>query len=446
MSSYNHKRDRGLSRRSFMKTAAAAAPAAAFPAIVPSSVFGANAPSNRITIGCIGVGRMGSGDLKDFIGRDNTQIVAVCDVDRGRRETAKSGVEKYYADKKGIDYKGCGCYNEYEEIIARDDIDAVSIVTPDHWHIIPAVAAAEAKKDIFLQKPMSLTIHEGRVLSDACHRNGVVFQMGSQQRSDAKFRLACQLVRNKAVGDLKTVRVGFGMDPSCPVQPEMPVPEGLDYDRWLGQAPVKPYTEMRVHPEKGYGRPGWLRIRDYGHGMITGWGAHHLDISQWGMGREYSGPVSIEGKGGYPDPETHLWDVHTTFDIMYTYEDGIRMHVCNEYKQGVVFEGTDGWVHVKRGHIEASDRDLLKTAFGPNDVHLYESNDHKGNFLDCIRSRQLTAAPVEIGHRSCSACILGSIAMELGRKLNWDPQKETFIGDEEANGRIAVEKRAPWTL
>lgn len=446
MSTQSKKQRNRVSRRDFMKTAGGAALAAGFPMIVPSTVFGANAPSNRLNVGCIGVGRMGMGDLRDFINRDAIQVVAVCDVDANRVAKAKAYVENHYAKKSRKNYQGCGGYNEFEEIVARDDIDIVSVVTPDHWHIIPAIAAAESGKDLFVQKPLSLTIPEGRALSKAVKDNERVFLVGSQQRSDARFRLACQLARTGRLGELKTVKVGFGADPTCPPQPEMPVPDGLDYDRWLGQAPVKPYTEMRVHPQKDYGRPGWLRIRDYGHGMITGWGAHHLDIGHWGMGTEYSGPETIEGTGEYPDPEKHLWDVHMGFDITYTYPGGAVMHVCDKNQQGVRFEGTEGWVQVKRGAIRAEPKSLLDTEFGEDEERLYVSNDHKGNLIECIKTRKTTVAPAEVAHRSCSACILGSMAMELGRKLRWDPEREQFINDDEANEKLVWDKRAPWTL
>jgi predicted dehydrogenase len=274
-----------------------------------------------------------------------------------------------------------------------------------------------------------------------------VFQVGSQQRSERNFRFACELVRNERIGKLRTVKVAFGTDPSCPPQPTMPVPKQLDYDMWLGQAPQKPYTEKRVHPEKGYGRPGWLRIMDYGHGMITGWGAHHLDIAQWGMGTELTGPVEIRGETEYP--KEGLWDVHGDFRIEYKYENGVTV-ICSDNKknqQGVLFEGTEGWVSVRRGKIDANPKSLLDSKIGPNDVQLYKSSNHKGNFLECIKSRAETVAPVEVAHRSCTVCLLGSIAMQLGgRTLKWDPKKEAFIGDAEANRMRSRPMRPPWKL
>ncbi len=430
-----------------MKGSAAAGAAFWGATIVPSSVFGASAPSERIAIGCIGVGRMGNGDLGEALGAGQVQVVAVCDVDANRAGNAKERVERHYASRSATgSYTGCTAYGDFRELVAREDIDAVQIATPDHWHVLPALAAARSGKDIFLQKPLSLTIEEGRVLSDTVRRYGRVFQVGSQQRSDARFRRACELVRNGRIGQLKTVKVGFGADPGTTPQPVMPIPAGLDYDFWLGPAPWAPYTEKRVHPAKGYGRPGWLRITDYGAGMITGWGSHHNDIAQWGMGTEYSGPVEIVGEAEFP--RDGLWDVHGRFRIEYTYASGVKV-ICadtTKNKQGVLFEGTEGWVYVRRGFIDAEPKSLLESTIKPDEIHLYKSNSHKGNFYECIKSRKQTVAPVEVAHRSCSVCLLGHIAMRLGRKLRWDPAGEVFVGDAEANKMISRPMRSPWHL
>ena len=417
------------------------------PTIVPASVFGAEAPSNRVTIGCIGVGRQGTSDMKDFLGQPSAQIIAVCDLDTRRVANAKKTVETHYSRQSpGGTYKGCRTYGDFRELVAQADIDAVSIVTPDHWHALPAIAAAKAGKDIFLEKPLTLTIQEGRVLSDTVRRYNRVFQVGSQQRSDTRFRQACELVRNGRIGKVHTVKVGFGTDPGTGVEPVMSVPDNLNYDFWLGPAPREAYTEKRVHPQKDYGRPGWLRIADYGAGMITGWGAHHNDIAQWGLGTEYSGPVEIEGQTEYP--KDGLWDVHGPFRIEYTYANGVKVICADEdkLKSGVTFEGDQGWVWVTRGRIDAEPKSLLTSTIGPNEIQLYKSNNHKGNFLDCVKSRAMTIAPVEIAHRSCTVCLLGDIAMHLGRKLKWNPDKEEFIGDEQANRMRAKTMRSPWTL
>jgi predicted dehydrogenase len=436
-----------VTRRQFLKGSAVAATGFLVPAIVPASVFGADAPSNRITIGFVGVGRMGSGDMRELLGFKEVQIIAVCDVDSNRVRNAQKTVEAHYAKQSAAGtYKGCATFGDYRDLVARDDIDAVCVVTPDHWHALPSIAAAKAGKDIFLQKPLTLTIREGRVLSDTVRRYNRIFQVGSQQRSDARFHQACELVRNGRVGKLNTVKVGFGTDPGTDPTPPMPVPDNLNYDMWLGQAPWAAYTEKRVHPQKDYDRPGWLRISDYGAGMITGWGAHHNDIAQWGMGTEYTGPVEIEGQADFP--RDGLWDVHGDFRIEYTYANGVKV-ICadnKKNKQGIVFEGSEGWVYVMRGKIDAQPKSLLTSTIGPNEIHLYKSNNHKANWLECIKSRTETIAPAEIGHRSCTVCLLGDIAMRLGRKLRWNPDTEQFVGDDEANKILWRPMRSPWTL
>jgi myo-inositol 2-dehydrogenase/D-chiro-inositol 1-dehydrogenase len=443
----NKRRTNVVTRRQFLKGSAVAAAGVLVPTIVPASVFGGDAPSNRITIGFVGVGRMGSGDMRELLGFKEVQIIAVCDLDANRVRNAQKTVEAHYAKQSaGGTYKGCTTFDDYRDLVTRDDIDAVCVVTPDHWHTLPTIAAAKAGKDIFLQKPLTLTIREGRVLSDTVRRYNRIFQVGSQQRSDARFHQACELVRNGRVGKLHTVKVGFGTDPGTDPTPPMPVPDNLNYDMWLGQAPWAAYTEKRVHPQKGYGRPGWLRIADYGAGMITGWGAHHNDIAQWGMGTEYTGPVEIEGQAEFP--RDGLWDVHGDFRIEYTYANGVKV-ICadnKKNKQGVVFEGSEGWVYVRRGFIDANPKSLLTSTIGPNEIHLYKSNNHKANWLECIKSRAETIAPAEIGHRSCTVCLLGDIAMRLGRKLRWDPDKELFIGDEQANKMLWRPMRSPWTF
>jgi predicted dehydrogenase len=436
-----------ITRRSFLKTTGAAGAAAAFPAFVPSPVLGNRTPGDRIAVGCIGVGRMGMGDLRGILGFDEVRVVAVCDVDAHRLEHAKKTVDAAYArhNRSGTS-RGCDGYRDFRELVARPDIDAVMVCTPDHWHALPAIAAAKAGKDVFLQKPLTYTIEEGRVLRETVQRYGTVFITGSQQRSASNFRFACELVRNGRIGELRAVQAGCGMDPGTTVQPVMPVPEHLDYDFWLGPAPWAPYTEKRVHPRTGYGRPGFLRVSDYCLGMVTGWGAHHMDIAHWGLGMEHSGPVAIEAEATFP--EDGLWDVHNEYRIDYTYANGVHVIFSDNKrnKQGVLFEGSEGWVYVRRGAIDAHPKSLLSSVIGPDEIHLYKSNNHKGNWLECIRNRSKTVAPVEIGHRSCSVCILGYIAMKLGRRLTWNPEREGFEGDDEANRLLARPMRAPWRL
>lgn len=438
-----------ISRRNFLKSSLTTATGAALfgPSIVPASVFGADAPGSRITVGCIGVGRMGVGDMKEILGFKQAQIVAVCDVDRERTKHARQLVQARYADQKNKGgYQGCAMYGDFRELLARDDIDAVSIVTPDHWHALPAIAAARTGKDIFLQKPLTLTIQEGRALSDTVQDYGRILQVGSQQRSETQFRFACELVRNGRIGKLQRVLVGLPTDPGTGPAPPMPVPENLDYDMWLGPAPWAAYTEKRVHPEKGYSRPGWLRISDYGAGMITGWGSHHNDIAQWGMDTELTGPVEVQGEAEFP--KDGLWDVHGKFHIEYTYANSVKL-ICadsGKIEQGVRFEGTQGWVYVRRGHLDAHPKSLVTSTIGPDEIHLYKSNNHKGNWLECIKSRTPPIAPVEIGHRSCTICLLGDIAMRLGRKLRWDPEKERFVNDGQADRMLWRPMRSPRSL
>jgi len=449
MKSAKNRNSTKLNRRNFLKTSAITALGAAltWPEIVPSGVFAASAPGNRITIGCIGVGRMGLGDMREILGFDQAHILAVCDVDSNRVNYARRKVEEYYGmQTTSGTYKGCAAYKDFRDILDRKDIDAVLICTPDHWHALPAIAAAKAGKDIFLQKPLTLTVKEGRILSDTVRRYGRILQVGSQQRSDARFRFACEFVRNGRIGKLHTIKVGLPIDPATSPQAPMPIPKELDYQMWLGPAPWADYTEKRVHPQDGYGRPGWLRISDYCCGMITGWGAHHIDIAQWAMGTEYTGPIKVRGWAEYPGDG--LWDVHGKFRVECTYANGVKL-ICadnTKNKQGIVFEGTEGRVYVKRRLIDAQPKSLLTSVIDPTEIRLYKSNNHKQNFLECIRSRSEPVAPVEIGHRSNTVCILGYIAMLLGRKLKWDPKNERFIDDTEANRLLSRPMRSPWKL
>jgi len=427
-----------IGRRSFLKTVTTAAIGAPF--IVPSYVFGANAPSNRFTIGHIGVGGMGTSDMKRFLPRDDVQIVAVCDVDKSHRLEAKKLAEDTYAERQSSGtYKGCDDYNDFREIIDRKDIDIVCIATPDHWHAIPAIMAADAGKDIYCEKPIALTIAEGRAMCDAVRRNNIVWQTGSQQRSNQDFRFACELVRNGRIGKLEKVYVGLPSGTSIEPQPEMPVPEGFDYDFWLGPAPWAPYTEKRCHWNFRW-------ILDYSGGQLSDWAGHHCDIAHWGMDTEHTGPVEIEGKGHYP--REGLWNTATTYHFTCKYANGLIMDVTDntQNKQGAKFVGTEGWVSVKRQEIDAEPRSLLTSIIGPDEIHLYKSNSHGGNFIDCVRSRKPTIAPIEILHRSVSIAHLGNIAMQLERKLRWDPERERFINDPEANRMLSRSMRSPWRL
>lgn len=451
-------------RRNLLKTAAAAA---AFPAIVPSTVFGQSAPSNRINIGAIGVGRISRvHDMKEtFNYHDQARIIAVCDLDTKRVASGIEYVDKAYSEKTGKDYKGTKGYGNYHELLARPDIDAVIISTPDHQHSITAVHAVRAKKDVYMQKPASLTIADGRFLSDTVKASGRILQVGSQQRSDnpwPQFRRAAELVRNGRIGKLKHVEVGLPGDPSGPEAPAMPVPANLNYDAWLGSTPEVYYTEIRVHPQDGsFSRPGWMRCEQFGAGMITGWGAHHVDSAHWGMDTEHTGPIEIWGDAEFP--KSGLWNVHGKFLTHAVYANGVTMDISGDFPNGVRFIGDKGWIFVSRGDaavtpsdpswgtkspgaLVASDAKILDSVIGPNEIHLYQSSEQHGNWLRSVRTRELNATPIELGHRACSTCLLHQVAMHLKRKLHWDPVAERFKNDDEANSWLNRPHRKPYTF
>ncbi len=434
-----------ITRRSFLKRAAVSAAA---PVFVPSRVFGRSAPSNTLQMGCIGAGRQGQGDMQELIYRGldvGARVVAVCDVDRHRMEDAQWLAEKIYATEldKGS-YKGCAAYSDFRELLGREDIDGVLIVAPDHWHAALAIAAANAGKDIYLEKPLTYSIAEGRKLVQAVHKNKRILQVGSQQRSSTYFLKACELVRNQHIGKLHTIKVWLPEDQGTGNPNPMPVPKNLDYNFWLGPAPQASFTEDRVHPQRNYSRPGWLQIEQYCRGMITGWGSHMNDIAQWGNGTEKTGPVEIEAKANFPD--RGLFNVHTTFHAEGKYANGVRLIQGTGEPAGVRFQGDKGWIFVKRGAIDASDRAILRQKVGDDEIRLYRSTNHMKNFLECMRSRKDPAAPVELGHRSNTVCVMTHIAMRLGRKLKWDPVAERFTDDEEANRWLDYPHREPWTV
>ncbi len=452
-----------MKRRKFIKdTVTAAAGSIIVPTIIPASVIGKNPPSDKINIGQIGFGRIAmTHDLQDTLPFDVARVVAVADFDSKRLASGKKFIEGFYAKKNGkADYVNVKTYGDYRAIIADKGIDAVIISTPDHWHAQPAIEAALAGKAIYLQKPTSLTIAEGRLLSDVVRKKGVILQVGTQQRSSPQFRIAAELVRNGRIGKLETVKIGLPGDPSGPEAPRQPVPPNLNYDAWLGSTPEVYYTEMRVHPQNSLtDRPGWLRCEQFGAGMITGWGQHHFDSAAWGMDTELTGPVSVEAVAQFP--KSGLWDVHGDFMSKAEYRNGVTMLTSGGYPNGIRYEGTDGWIFVTRGDyraspsdplpagqaskaLEASDPKILTSVIGPNEIHLYESTDQHGNWLDCIKSGKEPVSPVEIGHRACTVCLITHIAMKLGRRLEWDPDTEKFINDPEANSMLSRPQRAPY--
>lgn len=468
-------RGSGMTRRGYLKTSLLGASGLFLaPTIVSSSVFGKNPPNSKINVGQIGCGRIARGhDLPEVMKEDSARVVAVSDVDRTRLEDGKALVERWYAEEKGqSDYMDVQMYPDYREMLADPDIDAVVISTPDHWHAQPAIEAALAGKDIYMQKPHALTIEEGRLISDVVHHMGSVFQVGSQQRATdpwPQFKRAAELVRNGRIGAVHTVEVGLPGDPAggdpTPTEP----PETLNYDMWLGSTPLVPYAEDRVHPqadtiEERYDRPGWLRCEQFSAGMITGWGAHHVDTAHWGMGTEYTGPIEISAEAQFPSEG--LWNVHGNFRVESKYENGITMIISGDFPNGVRFIGEEGWIFVTRGKaqvtasdptsedaeeapLQASDPSILNSEIGPNELHLkgQKSEEHHSNWIRNVKNRRTdTLAPVEISHRSTSACLLAHIAMKIPRKLRWDPVNERFIDDEEANSMLTRSQRYPWGI
>jgi predicted dehydrogenase len=431
---------------------------------VPASVFGKNAPSNKINIGQIGIGRIArTHDLVETFKYDVARIVAVADVDRTRLESGKKMLEGWYAKKTGqANYIDINIYDDYHALLANKDVDAVIISTPDHWHAQPAIEAAMAGKHIYLQKPTSLTIEEGRQMSDAVRKAGVTFQLGSQQRSVSpwpQFKKACELVRNGRIGKLHTVQVGLPSDPAGGETREMPVPSNLNYDMWLGSTPYVYYTVDRVHSQTDPdSRGGWLRLEQFGAGMITGWGVHHIDIAHWGMNTELTGPIEVEATAEFP--KSGLWNVHGNYEVKSKYANGVTMNLNSKNPNGIRFEGSDGWIFVTRGNVgvtatdptsgkeekafDASDPKILSSVIGPNEIHLYESREQHGNWLDCIQSKKPTISPAELAHRSCSACLVAHAAMKVPGKLLWDPKEEKFRNNVEANKLLSRPQRYPY--
>ncbi len=428
------------SRISRRKLLAGAAGALAAPYIVPASALGRGpwkAASERLNVGFIGIGNMGGGHLGGFLGDNQVQVVAVCDVDAVKRRSAREQVEKAYAaDKPSGTYKGCEEYHEYEKLLARPDIDAVLVATPDHWHTIIALHAARAGKDIYCEKPLTLTIREAQAIVAGVRRYGRVLQVGSQQRSESNFRLACELVRSGRIGKLKTVHVNIGMPSQEKYLPEEPVREGLDWDRWLGPAPVQPYNAERCSGNYG---GGWRHIRDYSGGMTTDWGAHHYDIAQWGMGMDGNGPVEIIPPG---KDQKHM---------TCRYANGVEMYRAGDLEghgsvNGILFTGTDGKVEVNRGYFRTWPDEVGRTPLGAGDVHLYESPGHRQDWINCIRSRQRPIADVAIGAGTITVCHLTNIAHWLNRPIKWDAAKGEIVGDAEASRWMDRPKRAPYRL
>lgn len=418
------------SRRQFLRRSLITAAAA--PYILPTLARGQAAPSNRVTLGVIGTGLMGNSHLDDIVNYPEVQIVAVCDVHRGRREAARQKVEEAYAERTARgDFKGVDAYNEYERVLERADIDAVLIAAPDHWHAILAIAACRAGKDVYCEKPLSLTVREAWEMVRAARRYGRVFQTGSQQRSSGEFRKACSLVRAGRIGRVLKVNVGIGKPSAEGYFPEQPVPEGFDWDRWLGPAPWQPYNEERCRGV--WSTEGWRGVRDYSGGMMTDWGAHHFDIAQWGLGMDGSGPVEIIPPG-----------VAAEKSLTYRYANGVLMY--HGGANGVRFTGTEGVVEVNRGHFRTDPARIGEEPLRPDEVLQPVSDNHFAHWLECLRTRRRPIADVEIGASSVTVCHLGNIAWWLGRPLRWDPQARAIVDDAGAAAWLDRPKRAPYRI
>jgi predicted dehydrogenase len=427
-----------ISRRQFIGRAVGTAGAAmAFPYIVPASALGGagNAtPSERITLGFIGTGKQSQHLMRSFLNSPGTQVLAACDVDKLKLERGKKIVEDFYAGKNGGSYKGCDTYGYFRDLLARDDIDAVVIATPDHWHAVIVIESAKAGKDIYCEKPLSQTIVEARTMVNTVRRYGRIFQTGSMQRSDWHFRLGCELVRNGYIGELKTINVNVGGPPADEPLPAQPVPDYLNWDMWLGPALWRPYNS-ELSPNISFdGFPNWRYHSKFGGGGMTDWGAHHFDIAQWGMGMDESGPVEIH------PPDGKEYKVLT-----YKYASGVTVTRSGRAR-GVLFEGTKGEVLTDRGFLQTKPENLKDQQIGPNEIHLYVSKNHYVDWLDAVRKRSRPICDIETGCRSVTVCHLGNIAYKLGRPLKWDPKREVFVADAEANRLLSRPMRSPWHI
>jgi predicted dehydrogenase len=431
-------------RRQFLRRSASTAAAISVPYFVPASVLGLEdkpAPSDRIVMGWIGTGGQGRGLLGGFMGQPDVQVVSVCDVDAGHLAQGAAMVNGKYGNQD------CQTFGDFRQLLENADIDAVCIATPDHWHALAGIAAAKANKDIYCEKPLVNSVAEGRALCNAVANNNRVLQTGSHERSGNNARFACELVRNGRIGKLHTIRVNLPCSDGHhqqaralqEVPPESALPGGFDYDFWLGHTPLAPYSPQRCHF-------WWRFVLAYGGGEMTDRGAHVIDIAQLGHGTDDTGPVEITAKG--VRSKTSLYDTFFDYEFENVFADGVRMIGSTNEPRGVTFEGADGWISVgiHGGALSASKPEILQEKIGEGEIQLGRSPGHYRNFLDSVKSRQQPVASAEVGHRTASICHLNNIAMLLERSLKWDPVKEQFIGDDEANRLLMPPMRAPWKL
>jgi predicted dehydrogenase len=465
--SMKRKQQQALSRRAFIRgTAGAAMAAAVFPNLIPAKALGregAIAPNSRIAVGVIGCGPQGIGDMSGFLGQKDCQVVAVCDVKTSQLEQAQSAVNSTYQNQD------CKTYHDFRELLARKDIDACLIATPDHWHVLTALAAVNAGKDVYVEKPLGITLGEGILLRKAVNDRQRVFQFGTQQRSGRLFRLASLLALNGNIGKLRHINVWSPGSTPGGSRKEVPPPAELDYSLWLGPAPERPHTEDRCSADGA--RKTWWFTKDYALGFIAGWGIHPIDIALWGGGELLRGLVTIEGRGNFHTAEG-ICDTATIWDVDFRFASGVTMKFvgvpnggnangatsdpflyADEWKQryrrlethGTAFEGSDGWVKIDRGGIELQPQNLIDIGEDTFKQKLTVSNHHVRNFLDCIRSRAKTVCPIEAAVLSDALCHIADISIRLGRKLQFDIDKEQFVNDSEANARLEIRPpRAPW--
>ncbi len=443
-----------MTRRNFLRSSTVfTAAAVAGPLILPRSLFGANAPSNRITLAIIGCGNQSSVDIPEFLKNDDCQIVAVCDVNKASfgykdakqflgREPQRDFVNRFYAGKaRSGEFKGCEAYSDFRQVLARKDVDAVAIIAPDHWHAIMTILAAKAGKDIYCQKPLTLFIGEGKEMIRAVRQHKRILQTGSQWRSNPLIRRACELVRNGRIGKLQRVETFVAENNFTGPGPgwkAMPVPEGFDYDFWLGPAPKAPY-----HADRCLYR--FRFIRDYSGGQTTNFGAHSNDVAHWAMGADRTGPVEIEDLGAEFPPAGDLFNTPTKVAFGARYASGVVLECkTNKVGFGVKWLGTDGWLNVGYRSIECEPAGIKDSEITSGETRLPVSANHYRNFLDAVKLRQDPIEPVEVGHRTATLCHLGNMAMILGRKIKWDPDKEEIVGDAEAAGMVNRPLRSPW--
>ena len=440
-----------FSRRSFLKTASVGV---ITPSMVSSTVLGASAPSNRINVALIGAGNQSRVDLPAVMNFDDVQVLAICDVNRGShgyarpqdflgREPVRDKVNAFYAEKKRSgQYQGCDAYSDFRDVLARRDIDAVMVILPDHWHALVTMLACRAGKDVYCQKPLSLTIHDGQQMVQAVRKHKRILQTGSQYRSNALVRRVAEVVRNGRIGRVQraiAIVNDSGPGPAPGWQP-MPVPDGFDYEMWLGPAPAAPYHIDRC----------LYRFRfhlDYSGGQVTNTGAHAVDIVQWALGTDGTGPVEFEDRGAEWPPAGHLYTTAMKTAFRARYANGVEL-ICRTQEPGfgARFEGTEGWIQYTSGKIEASSDAIRNAELSDNEIHLPVSKGHYRDWLDCIKTRAEPIEPVEVGHRTASVCHCGNIAMRLRRKVRWDPEKENFTEDDEANRMLRRPYREPWRI